>query len=117
MWSTENDGGRPYVRLYRTAGMSTETTITSVLRGAIPATSHRYIFPRKVPVVETFLEGPNPTYRYLGLGNPISRLGRVRRPCKTTHEDRTKMETINKRKRSRDEGGCLHCAPTSRRGP
>ena len=99
MWSTENDGGRPYVRLYRTVGMSRETTITLVLRSAIPATSHRCISPRKVPVVEMFLQGPNPTYRYLGLGNAISRLDHVRGPCKITHEDRTKTEAINKRKR------------------
>jgi hypothetical protein len=91
MWSTEKDGGRPYVRLYRTVGMSTETTTNSVLQSAIPATSHRYISPRKVLVADMFLQGPNPTYRYLGLGNTISRLGRVRGPCEITHEDRTKI--------------------------
>lgn len=67
IWSTENDGGRPYVRLYRTVGMSTEISIAWTFRSAIPATSHRYISPRKVPVVETFLPGPNPTYRCPGL--------------------------------------------------
>lgn len=89
IWSTENEGGRPYVRLYRTVGMSTEVVV-QVSRSVLPATSHMYISPRKVPVVGMSHLGPNPTYHCLGLWNVISQLCGVRKLCETTHEDRTR---------------------------
>jgi hypothetical protein len=67
IWSTEKEGGRPYVRLYRTIGMSTERTTARAFLSSIPARSRMYISPRKVTVVGKSLLGLNPTYHCLGL--------------------------------------------------
>jgi len=67
IWSTENEGGRPYVRLYRTVGMSKEGTMVRVFWRVIPATSHTYISPRTGLVVCMSHPGLTPTYHCLGL--------------------------------------------------